>query len=170
MNTEDQLVDVANRLDEIVTKYEDTLDWKRAGDMADRVQHVVSQYRSVADNSIFEVKRIHSDTKTQFKALEIIIEGLTSDGMNHGQKRTIANYMITMLRGMVDKIDQYEYTYTTGNFERYNFFRSNAPEKRLLEDRRDLKRRVDAQEEILKKLREKHPDIIKSLEGDDIPF
>lgn len=166
---DNELVEVATRLDDLVRRYEETLQWKKSGDMADRVQHVVSEYRSIADNAIFEVKRVHSDMKTHFKALEIITEGLTSDGLNHGQKRVIANHIITMLRSAVDKVDQYEYTYSTGNFERYNFFRSQTPEKRLYEERRELKRRVEHQDKTLAALKEKYPDSFKEME-DTIPF
>lgn len=167
MNNEQ--IGLTTLLDELLKKYEETLDRKRSGNIADRFQHVVSQYRSIADNAIYEVRRVHSDVKTQFKALEIITEGLTSEGMNHGQKRVIANHIITMLRSCVDKIDQYEYTYSTGNFERYNFFRSQTPERRIYEERRDLKRKAEEQEKLLKALKEKHPDTFKELE-DNLPF
>jgi hypothetical protein len=169
MERNTELTEVVDRLDAIVTRYEETLNWKRPGNMDERVQHVVSEYRSIADNSIFEVKRVHSDMKTHFKALEIITEGLTSEGLNHGQKRVIANHIITMLRSAVDKIDQYEYTYSAGNFERYNFFRTETPEKRLYQERNELKRRTEDQEKMLKTLKEKHPDTFKELE-DNLPF
>lgn len=156
----------------IIAQYEETLSWKRSGSIEDRVDHVCGQYKSIADNSIFECKRVMEDVKTQFKALEMVVEGLSSDGMNHGQKRVIANHIITMLRSMVDRIDQYEYEYTTTHFERYNFFRSNTPERRLRESHREFKQKSEAQDKVLKTLKEVHPDIYKSLtsETDGLPF
>lgn len=167
--------DQIQQINNIILKYEEILSWKRGGSIDDRVAHVLGQYRQIADNSIFECKRFMEDVKTQFKALEMIVEGLTTDGLNHGQKRTIANHIITMLRSMVDRLDRYEYTYSSTTFDRYNFFRSDSPERRLHESHRELKDKTKYQEKILKTLQEVHPDIFKSLtnssdDSDDIPF
>lgn len=153
----------------IVSEYENDLSFKIAGDAADRVRHVLSQYKQIANNSIFEAKRFLEDAKTQFKALEIIIEGLTSEGMNHGQKRVIANHIITMLRSMVDKLDRIEYEYTTGIVEHYNFFRSSSPERKPYENQRQLKDRVSHFDALMRKLEEKYPEIAREL-SDEIPF
>lgn len=158
------------RLDKIVSEFEATLSWKRGGSIDERVSHVLNQYRKIADNSIFETKRVMEDVKTQFKALEMIVEGLSSDGLNHGQKRTIANHIITMLRSMVDRIDRYEYKFETTSFERYNFFRSNTPEGRLREAHRELIHTSKRNEELLKRIKEKHPEIIAGADIDEIPF
>lgn len=159
----------SNQLEIILAEYEKTLSWKKGGDIEDRVSHCLSQYRSIADNAINEVKGFLEDVKTQFKALEIITEGLTSDGLNHGQKRTIANHIITMLRSMVDRLDQAKYDYNTQIIERYNFFRSNTPERKLYEDRAMLTQRVEQQNSFIADLKKNHPGIFQDME-DRIPF
>lgn len=156
-------------LEKIISERESTLSYKVGGDLADRLSHVLRQFQSMADNSIFEMRRVLSDVKTQFKALEIIVEGLTSQGMNHSEKRVIANYMITMLRGMVDRIDQTDISYTSQTFERYNLFRSQTPERRLYEDRADLTRALEQNKQYLEDLKKKHPEIFKEEEN-DLPY
>lgn len=157
-------------LDDVLKNYEGTLSWKTGGSVADRTRHCLSQYRSIADNAIFSAKAFAEDVRVQFKALEIIVEGLTSDGLNHSQKRTIANHIITMLRSMVDKVGQHEYNYSTDVFQRYNFFRSETPERRLLESLRDLKDKNKRDETFIKLIKEKYPDVIEKLNEDEIPF
>ena len=154
------------QLDKIVSEYEKNLSWKRGGTIDERVYHVLGQYRQIADNSVFQAKNFLNDVKVQFKALEIITEGITGQDLNHGQKRVIANHIIGMLRKMVDRIDQTEFTFNTNIFERFNFFRSETPESRLYENHRQLKYKTEQQDALLKKLREEHPDIFK----DDLPF
>jgi flagellin-specific chaperone FliS len=156
------------QLNKIISEFEKTLSWKRAGDLSDRVNHVLHQYRQIADNAINKTKSFTEDVRIQFKALEIITEGLTGD-LNHGQKRTIANHIIRMLRDMVDRLSQMEYDYSATTFERYNFFRSATPEGRLYEDRNNLKHRVEYQDKLINDLKEKHPDIFKDV-VDEIPF
>ena len=153
-------------INKIIEEFEKTLQWKRGGSIDERLSHVLGQYRQIADNSIFQAKCFCEDVKTQFKALEIITEGLTSDGLNHGQKRTIANHIITMLRSMVDRIDQTEFTFTTNSLDRFNFFRSYTPEGRLRESHTELKREVESLKGVLNSLKQSNPDIFK----DEIPF
>lgn len=157
------------QLETIVADYEKTLSWKRGGPIEDRVAHCLGQYRQIADNAIHEAKGFLEDVKTQFKALEIIIEGLTSEGLNHTHKRVIANHIITMLRGMVDKLDQAKYEYNTNVLERYNFFRSYTPERKLYEDRAALSQRVSQQDALLNELSKTYPEIFATLTGQQ-PF
>lgn len=164
--TEDQNHD---KLSKILEQYEKDLSYRKTGDIADRMDHVLSEFQSNARNSIYTVKNFAEDVKTQFKALEIITEGLTDEGLNHTQKRVIANHMIHMFRKMVDRIDNADFSFHSGIFDRFNFFRSNSPERRLFEERKELKRKNEEQEATLKILKEKHPDIFKELE-DQIPF
>jgi flagellin-specific chaperone FliS len=153
----------------IIEQYEKDLTYSKSGDIADRLDHCLSEFRRIARNAIYQTKNFADDVKIQFKALEIITEGLTDEGLNHGQKRTIANHIIRMLRSMVDKLDQADYTFNQNVFERFNFFRSQTPERRLLEERNELSRKAKDQEEYFKKLKEKHPDLFKD-EQDEIPF
>jgi len=157
------------QLDKIVSEFEKTLSCKRGGDLSDRTNHVLSQYKQIADNAIGKTKSFAEDVRIQFKALEMITEGLTDGGMNHGQKRTIANHIIKMLRDMVDRLSQMEYEYSSITFERYNFFRSTTPEGKLYEDRNNLKRTVEQHEKMFAVLKEKHPEIMKEV-ADDLPF
>lgn len=153
------------QLETIVSEFEKTLSWKRGGGLDERVQHCLSQYRQIADNAINEAKGFLEDVKTQFKALEIITEGLTSEGLNHTHKRVIANHIITMLRSMVDRLDQAKYEYNTQVLERYNFFRSHTPERKLYEDRAALSQRVTEQDTILNELSKTFPEIFAQLTG-----
>lgn len=155
------------QLEKIVSEFEKTLTWKNGGSIDERVSHCLNQYRQIADKAINEAKGFLEDCKTQYKALEIITEGLTSEGLNHTHKRIIANHIITMLRSMVDRLDQAKYEYNTDILQRYNFFRSNTPERKLYEDRAMLSMRVQQQDAFINDLKGKHPDIFKEL---DMPF
>jgi len=163
--------DQNSEIEKLLAEYEKTLTWKSGGSVLERTQHCLDQYRNIANNGIYQNKTFLEDVKTQFKALEIITEGLTSDGLNHGQKRVIANHIITMLRRMVDKLDTVEYNYSVHSFERYNFFRSETPEKKLYEERANLSQVVRQQNEFINKLKEKFPLIYKDINNsDEIPF
>lgn len=158
-----------DKLLKLLEQYEKDISYKKSGDIADRMDHVLSEYQSNARNSLYTVKNFAEDVKTQFKALEIITEGLTDEGLNHTQKRVIANHMIHMFRKMVDRLDNADFDFHSGIFERFNYFRSNSPERRLFEERKEHKRRLEEQDALLKKLKEKHPEIMESLEN-EIPF
>jgi hypothetical protein len=134
----------------ILPEYESKLGWKLADTLTHRIASVLSSFDSIASNSVLQAKGFVEDCKTQFKALEIVLEGVTSEALNHGQKRVIANHVITMLRGMVDRIDQISWDYSTRNFERYNYFRSQSPERTLMEKYRDMKRELEILKEELK--------------------
>jgi hypothetical protein len=162
--------EVLSEINEVLKKYEETLTFRRGGSIAERVENCLSQYRSIADNAIFSAKSFAEDVKTQFKALEMITEGLTSEGMNHGQKRVIANHIITMLRSMIDRVGQHEYRYSTDIFQRYNWFRSEVPERRLYESLRDLKDQHKRDEAFIKLIKDKFPDVLEKLNEEDIPF
>lgn len=162
--------EVLEQLNKIVADYEETLSYKSGGSVVDKTAHVLGQYRKIADNAIYEAKRFLEDVKTQFKALEIVIEGLSSEGMNHSQKRVIANHLITMLRTMVDRIDTTEINYSTQMFDRYNFFRSHTPERKLYEDRANLSLALEHQKIYIEDLKKKHPHIFEQQENDDLPY
>lgn len=134
----------------ILPDYETKLGWKLADTLTHRLASVLSSFDSIASNSVLQAKGFVEDCKTQFKALEIVLEGVTSEALNHGQKRVIANHVITMLRGMVDRIDQISWDYSTRTFERYNYFRSQSPERSLMEKYRDLKQQLERLQDELK--------------------
>lgn len=152
-------------------KHEEKMSWIKSGSQAERIEHVLSEYRKLADNAVYEVRSYVEDVKSQFKALIIVLEGLTSEGMNHGQKRVIANHVITMLRDMVDKVDKARFEWDFSILERYDFFRTTTPEKRIYQKVSELKRANDRQESVLKTLKEVHPDIYKALtQSEEMPF
>lgn len=159
-----------DKLLEIVERYEKTLSYRYGTEIHDRVNHVLSEYQKIADNAIYQAKGFAEDVKTQFKALEIITEGLTEGDLNHGQKRVIANHVIKTLRRMVDKLDKLTYEYNTNVLERYNFFRSESPERRLYEEHRDLLRSHKSNKVWIEKIKEKHPEIFVEEQGNDLPF
>ncbi len=76
---------VTQQIEKILEEYEKDLSWKQSGELSDRFSHTLRQYKSIADNAIWEAKRFLEDVKTQFKAIELIVEGISGDGLNHGQ-------------------------------------------------------------------------------------
>ena len=166
---ENNMNEIIEQLEKIVAEYEETLSWKAGGSIVDKTAHVLGQYRKIADNAIYEAKRFLEDVKTQFKALEIVIEGLSSEGMNHSQKRVIANHLITMLRTMIDRIDTTEINYSTQMFDRYNFFRSHTPERKLYEDRANLSMALERNKREIEELKKKHPEIFNESD-EDLPY
>ena len=158
-----------NPLIKLIEEYEKTLSYRQGTSIDERVRHILKEYRQIADNAIYQAKNFAEDVKTQFKALEIITEGLTSGEMNHGQKRVIANHIIGMLRRMVDRLDSLSYEYNTNILERYNFFRSYTPERRLHEAHADLTRAHDRLNAWVENIKKKHPEIMNEPEN-EIPF
>lgn len=157
---QDFIRDFDRIVNKILPQYEEKLSHRRAGDLIDRIDHVLSEHQSISTNSIWKARQFVEDVKTQFKALELVVEGITGHG-NHTEKRVIANHVITMLRSMVDRIDRIDWEYSTGMFERYNFFRSQSPERSLMEKYRDTKRELD---EIKAQIDSKQKN------GEDLPF
>lgn len=157
------------RIDKVLQAHQKDLNRHFSGDIVSRIEEVLREYKSTTQHSVYKAKELMEDVKTHFKALELVVEGITSEGLNHGQKRVIANHVITMLRSAIDRIDQKEFGFNDSVFDRFNFFRSETPEKRLMEERRELKSKVDQADKMLSLLKEKHPDVWKELEN-DIPF
>lgn len=135
---QDFIRDFDRIVNKILPQYEEKLSHRRAGDLIDRIDHVLSEHQSISTNSIWKSKQFIEDVKTQFKALELVVEGIAGHG-NHTEKRVIANHVIKMLRDNVDRIDKIDWEYSEGIFERYNFFRSQSPERSLMEKYRDMK-------------------------------
>ena len=162
--------DQLDKLQAVIDHYEKSLSYRSGGDVHDRLRQVLSEYQKITDNTIFQAKNFVEDVKTQFKALEIITEGISENDLNHGQKRVIANHVIKTLRRMVDRLDQLTFEYNTNILERYNFFRSYTPERRLYEQHADLSRSHDRLSDFVKTLREKHPEVFKNEQGEDLPF
>lgn len=147
-------------MNKILPQYEEKLSHRRAGDLIDRIDHVLSEHQSISTTSIWKAKQFIEDVKTQFKALELVVEGIAGHG-NHTEKRVIANHVVKMLRDNVDRIDKIDWEYSTGIFERYNFFRSQSPERSLMEKYRDLKYELDRLKGQLKD---------QNNGGEDLPF
>lgn len=139
---QDFIRDFDRIVNKILPQYEEKLSHRRAGDLIDRIDHVLSEHQSISTNSIWKAKQFIEDVKTQFKALELVVEGIAGHG-NHTEKRVIANHVVKMLRDNVDRIDKIDWEYSTGIFERYNFFRSQSPERSLMEKYRDMKYELD---------------------------
>lgn len=145
----------------VLPQYEEKLSYKNGGSIAERMQHVLHEFQQSASNSVYKAKNFIDDVKTQFKALELVVEGISSDGYNHTQKRIIANHVIYLLRNMVQKINQINFDYQYGIYERYDFFRSQTPEKELYRKYRELK------EELEQYKNKKVPDLINNSETED---
>lgn len=152
----------------IIPIYEKNLRHIRHGSAAEKIDSILSQFKNIADSAIYQAKDFIDDVKTQFKAIEIIVEGLTDEGMNHGQKRVVANHVISTIRRMIDRINRINWEYTDRIYERYDWFRSDSPEKNLMERYRNLKREFDSVKTELSKLQNKTNGVVK--DNDEIPF
>lgn len=135
----DYIRDYGRLSNEVLPRYEEKLSYKNGGNISERVHHILHEFEQTASNSVYKAKNFIEDVKTQFKALELVVEGISSDGYNHTQKRVIANHVINLLRDMVQKINQTNFDYQYGIYERYDFFRSQTPEKELYRKYRELK-------------------------------
>lgn len=155
--------DIQNR---ILPAYESKLNHKRGGTVFERLDHTLSSFENSATQSIWKAKNFLEDVKAQFKALEIITEGMTSEGMNHGQKRVIANHLIGMLRDMVDRIGRIDWEYSNGMYDRYNFFRSESPEGNIMKKLRDAQDENQRLRHTLQSINQKLPED----ERKDLPF
>lgn len=144
----------------ILPVYEDKLSHRIADSVMNRLSHVLASFDLISSSAVLQAKNFTEDAKTQFKALEIILEGITGHG-NHTEKRVIANHCIHMLRQMIDRVDNINWEYSTQNFERYNYFRSQSPERTLMEKYRDLKFQCERLQEQLKG---------KGVEPEELPF
>lgn len=150
----------------VLPQYEEKLSHKMGGNIVERINYTLRSFESAATDSIFRAKNFIDDVKTQFKALELMMEGLASDSLNHGQKRVIANHIITMIRSSVDRIDGINWEYSNTMFERINFFRSQSPEGNLLRKYRELKENNTHLQSTLKAMNEKLP----ADQRDELPF
>lgn len=127
---------------------------------------MLTQYNKVATEAAWKGKNFLEDVKTQFKAIELTIEGLTSEAYNHGQKRVIANHVINVLRNCIDRIDRVKFDYSTSMYEHFNYFRSESPEGDLMKRYKTLKEENDRLKNDYKAMHEKLPKELK----DDLPF
>lgn len=139
----DYIRDFDKLSNEVLPRYEDKLSYKRGGNIAERMTHVLNEFESAASNSIYRAKDFIDDVKTQFKALELVVEGISSDSYNHTQKRVIANHVINLLRDMVQRINQTNFDYQYGIYERYDFFRSQTPERELYRKYKEMKEELE---------------------------
>lgn len=151
-------------LDKFLPHYEAKLSYRVSGSPIDRIHNVLRQFETTASTSIFKAKDFIDDAKTQFKALELVVEGISYDGYNHTQKRVIANHVVNLLRNMVQRINQIDFEYSSGMYERYDFFRSQSPEKELYRKYNELKQELE-QYKGMDGARK-----IKSDEKDPLPF
>lgn len=126
-------------LKNVLPRYEEKLSYKYGNTLPDRLNHCLSQFETLARTSILKSKDFIDDVKTQFKALEIVVEGISSDSYNHTQKRVIANHVINLLRGMVQRINEIDFDYSDRIYDRYDYFRSQSPERTLYAKYKELK-------------------------------
>lgn len=150
----------------VLPEYEKKLSYKVAGNLTDRIDHVLRSLNGTATEAIFKAKNFVDDVKTQFKALEIVMEGITGHG-NHTEKRVLANHVISMLRSMIDRVDQFEWDYTGGMHDHFNFFRSQSPEGNLVRKYKELKNSHERLQEELNEMKGVASDKSKSQ---DLPF
>jgi uncharacterized lipoprotein YehR (DUF1307 family) len=69
--------DTILQLEKLIADHEANLSYKYGGDVVEKTSHVLRQYKSIADNAIYQAKQFVEDCKTQFNALIIVLEGLT---------------------------------------------------------------------------------------------
>lgn len=165
---ENQHAELLKTIDTVLKKYEKDLPVAYGGTELERVDNSLRQFRSIATNAIYQSKSFVEDVRIMFQGLSLIIEGLTDEGMNHGQKRVIANHCISMIRKNVDKLAKMEFEFSSNNFERFDFFRSRTPEKKLYEQLHHEKEQRKYLEGILLKIDQ---DVVtKAKQDTDLPF
>lgn len=154
-------------LDNMIRQYEDKLSYRMGNNISDRLAHVLGQFNKAATEAAWKGKNFLEDVKTQFKAIELTLEGLTSEAYNHGKKRVIADHVINIIRNNIDRIDRTQWDFQNRMYEHFNYFRSESPEGDL------MKRYKDAVEEN-KRLKERIAEANNKLPDDqklsDLPF
>jgi hypothetical protein len=154
------------RLQQVIANYEARLTYHRGGDISEKMDYVLHEFHKAATEAAWKGKNFLEDVKTQFKALEIALEGVTSEAYNHGQKRVIANHVINILRSNVDRIDRVKWDYQNSMYEHFNYFRSESPEGDLLKRYKSLKEENDRLKQNMELAKAKIPEEFK----DDLPF
>lgn len=153
-------------LQKVVADYESKLSYRYGNHISERLNHVLSQFNKVATEAAWKGKNFLEDVKTQFKAMELTLEGVTSEAYNHGQKRVIANHVISIIRNNIDKIDRTQFDYESRMYEHFNYFRSDSPEGDLMKRYKTLKEENERLKQNFKHVVDKLPDEQK----DDLPF
>lgn len=153
-------------LEKMIAQYEDKLPSRWGGNIAERLAHVLSNFNAAATEATWKGKNFLDDVKTQFKAIELTIEGLTSEAYNHGQKRVIANHVINVIRNCIDRIDRTQFDFQNRMYEHFNYFRSESPEGDLMKRYKALKEENERLKGDLKAATDLLPLELK----DDLPF
>jgi hypothetical protein len=154
------------RIDHMLKDYESKLSYRMGSEMSERIAHILSTFNKAATEGAWKGKNFLEDVKTQFKAIELSLEGVTSEAYNHGQKRVIANHVINMLRSFVDRIDRVQWDFSSRMYEHFDYFRSESPEGDLMKRYRTLKEENDRLRQNIELAKSKLPDEVK----DDLPF
>ena len=153
-------------LDKMLSQYEEKLQFRVGGNICERLAHVLGKFNAAANEGAWKGKLFLEDVKVQFKAIELTIEGLTSEAYNHGQKRVIANHVINVIRSCIDRIDRTKFDYEFSMYKDFNYFRSESPEGDLMKRYKTLKEENDQLKHNYKAMHEKLPEELK----DDLPF
>lgn len=154
-------------LDHLIKQYEDKLSYRMGSDIAGRLSHVLSQFNKAATEAAWKGKNFLEDVKTQFKAIELTLEGVTSEAYNHGQKRVIANHVINILRNNIDKIDRVKWDFQNSMYDHFNYFRSESPEGDLLKRYRDM---VEENKRLKETIAEANNKLPEDQKITDLPF
>lgn len=165
-NCQDDFVRDFAGLQKLVSEYEAKLSYRYGNHISERLNHVLVQFNKVATEAAWKNKNFLEDVKVQFKAMELTLEGVTSEAYNHGQKRVIANHVINVIRNNIDKIDRTQFDYESRMYEHFNYFRSESPEGDLMKRYKNLKEENDRLKGNLKAA----TDLLPSELKDDLPF
>lgn len=150
----------------VVCEYEEKLSYRMGSNISEKLFHVLNKFNQTATDAAWKGKNFLEDVKTQFKAIELTLEGLTSETYNHGQKRVIANHVINVIRNSIDRIDRTQFDYENRMYEHFNYFRSESPEGDLMKRYKNLKEENDRLKGNLKVATDLLPNELK----DDLPF
>lgn len=150
----------------IIHDYESKLSYRYGNSISEKLGHVLGQFNKVATEAAWKGKNFLEDVKTQFKAIELTLEGVTSEAYNHGQKRVIANHVINVIRNSIDRLDRTQFDYESRMYEHFNYFRSESPEGDLMKRYKNLKEENERLKQNFKHVVDKLPEEQK----DDLPF
>lgn len=144
---QDEFAEAVANLKQIVEKHEDVIRVHYATSELDKkIEHVLNSYRSKAERALRGAMQFRDQVILQLRALEIVLE-MTGNAQTHGEKNARLRGAIEIIDATVRKL-QYE-EFSIDDFGIWHgldegfVFRSNYPVRRLLDENRELKQKLE---------------------------